>query len=132
MIGIPIRTAAVAVAVLAGLAMSGAYSTAEAELLLVSAPTINPDSGSTLAASVNFSFSGNELTVILTNTSTDDTRRPSDVLTAVFFSIFGDPIGGDPSTAVLTTGSMAINATTLLQEGPDGVWVWCGKRKLLK
>ena len=116
MLGIRTRRAVAAGAVLAGLAASGAYSTAEAEPLLFSGSDINPETGSLLAASIGFGFSGNVLTIVLTNTSSADTLRPSDVLTGVFFHIFGDPIGGDPSTAVLTPGSFVMNGPT----GPGG------------
>lgn len=47
-----------------------------------------------LAASATFSQTspGGDLTVTLTNTSTADTLVPSDVLSAVFFSLAGNPV----------------------------------------
>lgn len=57
-----------------------------------------------LAASVDFSISGNTLTVVLTNTASADVLVPADVLTAVFFDISGNPTLTSVS-ALLTSGS---------------------------
>ncbi|PPD22678.1 MAG: hypothetical protein CTY24_06290 [Methylobacter sp.] len=57
-----------------------------------------------LAASVDFSISGNTLTVVLTNTASADVLVPIDVLTAVFFDISGNPTLTSVS-ALLTSGS---------------------------
>jgi len=58
-----------------------------------------------LSASTDFTVSGNTLTVVLTNTSTNDVLIPSEVLTAVFFDISG--FGGTltPVSAMLSGGS---------------------------
>jgi len=45
----------------------------------------------TLSAGVSFTVSGNNLVVTLTNTSAADVLVPANVLTAVFFSISGNP-----------------------------------------
>jgi hypothetical protein len=65
------------------------------------------------AASADFTVSGDELTVVLTNTSSADVLVPVDVLTAVFFSPNG-PIFAS-STAVLTAGS-----TVFFDSAPAG------------
>src|SRR5262245_59111694 len=59
------------------------------------------------AASATFDTSGTRLIVTLTNTSTADVMVPTDVLTAVFFSLTGDPNLGRVS-AILNTGSTVI------------------------
>lgn len=56
------------------------------------------------AASVTFEQSGTNLVVTLTNTWTGDTLVPTDVLTAVFFSLLETPALGRTS-ALLNTGS---------------------------
>ena len=72
---------------------------------------ISGSSGS-LAASADFSVSGTNLIVTLTNTSAADVTMPSEVLTAIFFDIVGaGPLS--PVSALLGTGS------TVLYD-PDG------------
>lgn len=66
--------------------------------------TLFTGSSGNLAASADFSISGSTLTVVLTNTSSSDVLVPSDVLTAVFFDISGNPTLTSVS-AVLTGGS---------------------------
>lgn len=63
-----------------------------------------PNAG--LAASVSFfqAAPGGNLTVTLTNTSLSDVLVPTDVLTAVFFTLAGSP-SLTPLTAVLAAGS---------------------------
>lgn len=59
-----------------------------------------------LGASVNFAVDGSgNLIVTLTNTSTADVLIPSEVLTAVFFDISGNP-SLTPVSALLNTGSV--------------------------
>jgi len=101
-------------AVVAAIGFGGGVQDAHA--ILHWAEGTNPDGGTALAASVDFSFSGSTLTVVLTNTSSADVLRPSDVLTGVFFSIAGDPVGIDPSSAVLSAGSIVVNGIS----GPGG------------
>ena len=57
-----------------------------------------------LSASVEFTVSGTDLIVTLSNTSSQDILVPSDVLTAVFFDISGSPVLTKTS-AVLNSGS---------------------------
>ena len=52
--------------------------------------TFSGSSGS-FAASVSFDLIGGQLKVVLTNTSAADVLVPTDVLTAVFFNIAGNP-----------------------------------------
>jgi len=66
-----------------------------------------PGSSGNLAATVTFHISGNQLTVTLVNTSTHDVLVPSDVLTAVFFDIAGNP-ALMPISAVLGAGSTVL------------------------
>lgn len=62
-----------------------------------------------LAAQVTMDFSGGNLVVTLTNTSTGDPAAPGDILTGVFFDIAGDP--------ALTPGSALICATCSITNG---------------
>jgi hypothetical protein len=64
-------------------------------------------SSGNLSASVDFSVSGTTLTAVLTNTSFFDANAPSDVLTAVFFNISGNPTL-NPVSALLTGGSSIV------------------------
>jgi hypothetical protein len=84
--------------------------------LLVAGPaaaspvTFSGSSGSQ-SASVSFDVSGSNLLVTLTNTSSADTLVPTDLLTAVFFTISGNPALTRVS-AVLTGGSVVEHGTT--------------------
>src|SRR5687768_6047053 len=62
--------------------------------------------GSGLSASVNFSVSGNNLIVTLTNTSSSDVIMPSQILTAVFFNLPGSLT---PVSAQAASGSVVNN-----------------------
>lgn len=77
--------------------------------------TINASQGN-LAASATFEASGGNLKVTLTNTSLFDVLVPSDVLTALFFTIKG------PSVPVLTPSSaiLGIGSTTLFGSSDPG------------
>jgi hypothetical protein len=68
----------------------------------------NPSSGQPLGASAVFEQAGpgTNLTILLTNTSLGDVTVPTDVLTAVFFSLAGNPVL-TPVSAVLANGSTA-------------------------
>jgi hypothetical protein len=74
-------------------------------LVAVADPYTFSASSGTLAASVSFEVSGANLIVTLTNTSSADVLVPSDVLTAVFFTLAGDPTLTRDS-AVLALGSL--------------------------
>ena len=60
-------------------------------------------SSGSLAATAEFSLTGNTLTVTLTNTSLADVLVPTDVLTGVFFN----------TTSTLTPNSAALNGSTV-------------------
>jgi hypothetical protein len=104
----------------------------EATPITFTASGTNSNTGQNLSASVTFDTdtSGN-LIVTLTNTSTADVVAPSDVLTAVFFNISGDPtLTG--SSALLNSGSTVLFAPstpvsgTLSPSGPNvgGEWAY--------
>ncbi len=88
-----------------------------------------------LSASVTFEQSGSNLFVTLTNTSTADVLIPNDVLTAVFFTLVGDPTL-TPISAVLTGGSKVLFPTPCLASpsslcsGPDVGGEWAYKNGL--
>lgn len=65
----------------------------------------------TLAARVDFNVSGTNLIVTLTNTSSADVLVPTQVLTAVFFNIAGNPVLS-PLSAVVAAGSNVLFGTT--------------------
>ena len=73
--------------------------------------TFSASSGS-LSASATFETSGSNLIVTLTNTSAADVTVPSDVLTAVFFTLAGDP--------TLTTLSAMLNSGSSVYYDPQG------------
>jgi len=83
-----------------------ALSCAPAEALVFSA-----DNGGGLAASVTFEGSGTDLVVTLTNTSPADVVNPTQVLSAVFFTLAGDPTL-TPVSAMLTDGSTVVFGPT--------------------
>src|SRR5262245_50196752 len=68
------------------------------EALLISA------ADSSRSAQAEFTVSGSNLTITLTNTSLNDVLMPSDVLTAIFFNLVGvGPL--TPVSALLSGGS---------------------------
>jgi hypothetical protein len=56
------------------------------------APVLFTGSSGSLAATVSFDIVGSQLQVVLSNTATGDVLVPTDVLTAVFFNITGNPL----------------------------------------
>lgn len=60
-----------------------------------------------LSATVTFSTLGTSLIVTLTNDSTFDALGPTDILTAVFFTVAGDPTL-TPVAALLNVGSVVV------------------------
>jgi hypothetical protein len=78
-------------------------------------PIIFAGSSGTCNASVTFEQIGLSLQVTLVNTSLDDTLLPSDVLTAVFFTLAGDP------TLTRVSAIISSNSTVLFGgTGPGG------------
>ena len=65
-----------------------------------------------LSASVDFTVNGTILEITLTNTSTFDVLVPADILTAVFFTLDGDP--------TLTRDSAVLASGSTVFYGPDG------------
>ena len=55
-------------------------------------PVLFSGSSGGLSATVSFDIVGSQLQVVLSNTSIGDVLVPSDVLTAVFFNIAGNPL----------------------------------------
>ena len=95
------KTQAMATAVLGVVALVSLALTAHAVPF-----TVTGSSGHR-AASATFDTSGTHLIVTLTNTSTEDVLVPVDVLTAVFFTLAGDPTLTTVS-AVLKPGSAVL------------------------
>lgn len=73
-------------------------------------PVLFTGSSGSLSASVSFDIVGGQLVVALTNTSTVDVMNPSEVLTAVFFDITGDP--------TLTRASAVLGGGSSVYYGP--------------
>jgi hypothetical protein len=93
----------------------------------ICAPTFTGSSGN-LSASVQFCQDGSNLMVTLTNTSSIGAHAPGDVLSAVFFSLAGDPLLTRTS-AVLASGSSVIissgpNPGTDPGGGVGGEWAY--------
>jgi len=77
-----------------------------------------------LSASVSFELdSVGNLWVVLTNTSPADVLAPADVLTAVFFDIFGNPTL-TPVSAVLGVGSAVLFGGTDPGGSVGGEWAY--------
>jgi hypothetical protein len=60
------------------------------------------------AAKAEFTAIGTQLTVRLTNTSTNDVLDPTRILTAVFFNITGGPVTLTPVSGALSGGSVVL------------------------
>lgn len=84
----------------------------------------------TRAAMVSFEISGTNLFVTLTNTSAADAWAPSDVLTAVFFNLAGNPSLAPISatvpngSSVVCSGSGCPSASTLSKTNVSGEWAY--------
>jgi PEP-CTERM motif len=87
-------------------------------------------SSGNLSAKVTFDASGTTLIVTLENTSLSDVLTPSDVLTAVFFNVSGDPLltrtsaVTSPGSAVVLVPSGAAGPTNPLPNGIGGEWAY--------
>ena len=110
--------AAGAAAVLAA-GISGANSSP----LTVTATGTNSATGQALAASATFAVSGTNLIVTLTNTSVADVLAPSDVLTALYFDISGNPTL-TASSAVVAIGSSVFFGSTDPGSVVGGEWAY--------
>ncbi len=80
------------------------------------APILFTGSSGTLSASVLFDQSGSDLVVTLSNTGTYDSKLPAEILTAVFFTLSGNP-KLTPVSAVLWTNSLGTALSTIKGNG---------------
>lgn len=83
--------------------------------------SFSASNGSGLSASVSFETSGGNLIVTLTNTSAMDVTVPSQVLTAVFFSLPGSMT---PVSAVLNSGSVVNGDSAPAGGAVGGEWAY--------
>ncbi|MGQ0793006.1 MAG: XDD4 family exosortase-dependent surface protein [Deltaproteobacteria bacterium] len=70
--------------------------------------------GETLSATATFDNVGGNLVITLTNTGTYDTNNPADILTAVFFTLSGDP------TLTPISVMVAAGSTAFFEPAPSG------------
>ena len=98
----------------AGLALMVAAPSAKAGPVTFSfGPTVNNNEGSTLlSASAVFANVAGNLQITLTNTATSDVMRPSDILSALFFDIAGDPTLTSVSAHLAADGFLSSGTTT--------------------
>jgi hypothetical protein len=73
------------------------------------------------SASVEFARCGSDLIVTLTNTSTADALVPTDILTAVFFEVVGNPTLTRTSAVVPLGSSVFVGGTGVDETPPDRV-----------
>ena len=86
---------------------------------MLAGPAIQPakasvtfaEASGSLSASAAFDVVGGNLQVVLTNTSAADVLVPTEILTAVYFDIRGNP-ALTPISALLTAGSTAFFGPT--------------------
>ena len=88
----------------------GMLACASISQAVISPPSFFTFSSGTRAASADFSQSGGNLVVTLTNTFAGDVLVPTDVLTAVFFDISGSP-ALTPVSATVAGGSSVVYTT---------------------
>jgi hypothetical protein len=86
--------------------------------------------GETLSASATFTVSNLELIVTLSNTGTFDPQTANDILTAVFFTLDGDP-KLTPESAQLAPGSSVIGHRLPLEFTGDVSSQWAYKNDLV-
>jgi hypothetical protein len=103
-------------AILAGLFLLPASGSAEPV-------TFNWSSGS-FSAAASFDISGNNLIATLTNMSTEDPSAPSDILTAMFFDIAGDPTLTPLSATICATCTITYGGTTDPSLSVGGEWAY--------
>ena len=89
--------------------------------------TINPFDSHPIAASADFSISGNTLTLVLTNTNTGAIGKyaPSDGLMAVFFDV-----AGDPALTYTKASASSLRHGTTVTAGPADItsqWSYASK-----
>ena len=94
--------------------------------LAQAAPVVFTGSNGTLRASATFTQIGTNLQVTLANTSTNDVLGPPDVLTAVFFTLAGDPTLNRVS-AVIAAGSTVLFGGTDPGGVVGGEWAYVNR-----
>lgn len=83
------------------------------------------------AASADFTVSGSQLLVTLTNTSLADATVPTDLLTAIFFNVDGSPLLLTRTSALLAPGSTVYGAASQPSGGVvGGEWAYRGATTL--
>jgi hypothetical protein len=75
------------------------------------------------SASAAFDIVGGNLQVTLTNTSQNDALVPTDILTAVFFNMTGNP-ALTPLSATVAPGSLVLSGGTDPGNGVGGEWAY--------
>jgi len=91
--------------------------------LVEGGPIVYTGSNATLSASVTFQQIGTNLQVTLANVSLKDVKMPSDVLTAVFFTLAGDP-SLTPMSCTIAPGSTVLFGGTDPGECVGGEWAY--------
>jgi len=86
-------------------------------------PILFPGAQGDLSAVASFELAGGDLLVILTNTSPHDVMNPSEVLTAVFFNLPGNPTLS-PISAVVAPGSAVWFGGTEPGGAVGGEWAY--------
>jgi hypothetical protein len=90
-----------------------ALAVALVPLPALAGPIVYSFTSGSRAASVEFAKSGSDLLITLTNTSSADALVPSDILTAVFFEVDGNP--------ALTRTSALVPLSSLVLMGGSGL-----------
>jgi hypothetical protein len=110
-------------------AFAASTSGVQAAVFNASGPNTFNGNNTALAATANFTASGNTLTVVLTNTGTGFINDASSVLTGVFFNFSGVP----PVTLTTVGGSALLNGSTVTPGGTapvggnvGGEWAYSG------
>jgi len=87
-------------------------------------PVLFSGSSGGLSATVSFDIVGSQLQVVLSNTSIGDVLVPSDVLTAVFFNIAGNPLL--TRNSAISGGSTYVGPTNVSGAGTvvGGEWAY--------
>jgi hypothetical protein len=85
--------------------------------------TLYTGASGSLAASADFTISGNLLKIVLTNTTTSDVNNASGVLTGLFFNISGNT-SLTASSAFLTAGSTVVYDTQPAAGNVGGEWAY--------
>jgi len=90
----------------------------------VAGPVLYTGSSGGFAATVSFDIVGSQLQVVLSNTSTGDVLVPTDVLTAVFFNIAGNPLL--TRNSALSGGPTYVGSTNVSAAGTvvGGEWAY--------